>query len=258
MTKRIAYLGPPGTFTEQAAMLHDATAQLMPFSSVPAVAAAVDTGMADEGVAAIENSLEGSVPETLDLLIHESRLVIRKELVIPIEHCLLVKPGAQYGDIKAIFSHPQALAQCRRFLERCFPKAQLVAALSTTAAVEQMLASSTPAAAIGNVRAAEIYHAEVLAQGIQDQANNVTRFVVLALTDHAPTGNDKTSLSFYIAEDRPGTLCDILQEFSSRGINLMKIESRPSKQTLGRYFFLVDLEGHRQDKAVAEALDQVK
>lgn len=258
MSKRIAYLGPPGTFTEQAAMLHDSAARIMPFSSVPAVAAAVDTGMADEGVVAIENSLEGSVVETLDLLIHETRLVIRKELVIPIEHCLLVKKGTPYGDIKAIFSHPQALGQCRRFLERCFPKAQIVAALSTTAAVEQMLESSTPAGAIGNLRAAELYHAEVLAQGIQDQANNVTRFVVLALTDHAPTGQDKTSLSFYIAEDKPGTLCDILQEFSSRNINLMKIESRPSKQSLGRYFFLVDLEGHREDPLVAEALGLVK
>lgn len=258
MTKRIAYLGPPGTFTEEAALLYDSSAQLIPFSSVSAVSAAVDTGMAEEGVIAIENSLEGSVNETLDLLIHESRLAIRWEMVLPIEHYLLVKPGTAAHEVKAIYSHPQALAQCRRFVERCFPKAQVVAALSTAAAVAEMIASEMPAAAIGTRRAAEIYGAQILARGIQDQAANVTRFVVLAPTDHPPTGWDKTSLCFYIAEDRPGALREVLDGFARRGINLAKIESRPSKETLGRYFFLVDLEGHREDPPVAEALAEVK
>ncbi len=156
MTQRIAYLGPQGTFTEEAALLHNSEARLIPFPSVPAVAAAVDTGMADEGVVAIENSIEGSVTDTLDLLIHESRLLIRKELVLPISHFLLAKPGSHAPEVKAIFSHPQSLAQFRRFLEGCFPKSTVVASLSTAVAVEQMMAYPETAAAIATRRAAEI------------------------------------------------------------------------------------------------------
>ncbi len=258
MARKIAYLGPPGTFTEEAALLYDEAAQLIPFPSIPAVAVAVDSGMADEGVVAIENSIEGSVTDTLDLLIHESRVLIRKELVLPIEHRLLVKPGTDAGKVKAIFSHPQALAQCRRFIERCFPKVDVVAALSTAAAVEEMMASNQPTAAIGTERAAQIYGADTLAKGVQDQASNVTRFVVLALQDHPPTGFDKTSLCFSFAEDNPGVLCSVLNEFAERNINLAKVESRPSKESLGRYIFLIDLEGHREEPVVSAALAGVR
>jgi prephenate dehydratase len=258
MVKRIAYLGPPGTFTEEAALLHDKTAQLIPFPSIPAVAVAVASGMAEEGVVAIENSLEGAVTDTLDLLIHESAVLIRKELVLPIEHHLLVKPGTEASEVKVLFSHPQALGQCRHFIERCFPKAEVVAALSTAAAVEDMMASAQPAAAIGTRRAADIYGAETLAKGIQDQASNVTRFVVLATADHPPTGFDKTSLCFSFADDRPGVLCEVLEEFAQRNINLTKVESRPSKESLGKYIFLIDLEGHHDDPLVSEVLQQVR
>lgn len=258
MSKRIAYLGPAGTFTEEAALLYDKTAQLIPFPTISAVAAAVDKGMAEEGVVAIENSIEGSVTDTLDLLIHDSNLVIRKELVLPIEHYLVVKPGAHVDEVQAIFSHPQALGQCRKFIERCFREIPVVAALSTAMAVEKMMASDDPAAAIGTKQAAKIYGAEILARSIQDQASNVTRFVVLAAMDHPATGFDKTSLCFSFAEDQPGVLCDVLQEFAQRNINLTKVESRPSKESLGKYIFLVDLEGHRQDPVIAEALARVK
>ncbi len=258
MTKKIAYLGPPGTFTEEAALKYDSKAQLLPFSNVAAVAAAVDTHLAEEGVVAIENSLEGSVTDTLDLLIHESKLLIRQELALAIEHHLLVKPGTQAPEVKAIFSHPQALSQCRRFLERCFPQAEMVAALSTTAAVEQMMSSPTTAGAVGTQRAAELYGAEILAKNIQDRSPNVTRFVVLATNDHPPTGRDKTSLCFSFDEDRPGLLYEVLKEFADRNINLAKVESRPSKESLGRYFFLIDLEGHRQDSSISEVLEKVK
>ncbi len=258
MTKKIAYLGPRGTFTEEAALRYNASAQLIPFPTTPAVAAAVETGMAEEGVVAIENSLEGSVTDTLDLLIHESKLLITQELVLPIEHCLLVKPGTSAQEVKVIFSHPQALGQCRHFLERCFPQAQVMAALSTTAAVEQMLSSDRPAAAIGSQRAALVYGAQVLAEHIQDRANNLTRCVVLATTDHAPTGCDKTSLCFSFKEDRPGLLFGVLKEFARHNINLTKVESRPSKGGLGEYIFLVDLEGHREDPAIAEVLEKVR
>lgn len=256
-TRRIAYLGPPGTFTEEAALLHDSTGQFLSFNSVAAVAEAVSSGMADEGVVAIENSIEGSVPDTLDILIHEPGLSIRRELVLPIEHFLLVQPGIQVTDVTILLSHPQALGQCRRFIERCFPKAEVVAALSTAAAVEEMMAREG-AAAIATRRAAEIYGAEILARDLQDRSDNLTRFVVLAEGDHAPTGKDKTSLAFSFAEDRAGLLVEALQEFSSRDINLTKIESRPTKERLGEYIFLVDLEGHRQDPHVVEALAKVE
>lgn len=254
---KIAYLGPAGTFSEEAALHYNSQAKLIPFPSFRAVAAAVDTGMADEGIVAIENSIEGSVTDTLDLLIHDAKVLIKKELVLPINDHLLVKPGTQAHQITVIFSHPQPLAQCRYFLERCFPKAHLASALSTAAAVEQMMAHDGPAAAIGTERAAQLYGAEILARSIQDHASNVTRFVVLAHTDHPPTGADKTSLCFSFDKDEPGILVSVLQEFASRGINLVKIESRPSRESLGRYIFLADLEGHRQQPHVAEALEKV-
>jgi prephenate dehydratase len=255
--KRIAFLGPPGTFSEEAALLYESSARLLPFASVAAVAAAVDSGMAEEGVVAIENSIEGSVTDTLDILIHESRLSIRRELVLPVDHLLLVRPETQAADVKVLLSHPQALGQCRRFVERCFPKAEIVAALSTAAAVEEMMAREN-AAAIGTRRAAELYGAEILAHDIQDRSDNLTRFVVLAQSDHAPTGNDKTSLAFSFADDRPGLLVSGLEEFSSRGINLTKVESRPTKERLGEYIFLLDLAGHRSEEPVAEALKAVE
>ncbi len=259
MTKRIAYLGPAGTFTEQAALTYDPSAQLVPFLSVPAVAAAVGTGMAEEGVVAIENSIEGSVNDTLDLLIHESKLVIRQELVLAVDHYLMAKPGTKEEEIEVIYSHPQTFGQCRRFIERCFPKAQLLAALSNSAAVlEIMNKPQSTAAAIAPLRAAELYGAAVLAKKIQDSSSNVTRFVVLAPTDHPLTGSDKTSICFSFSEDKPGQLYGVLGEFASRNINLAKVESRPSKAMLGEYIFLVDLEGHRKEPKVKQVLENVK
>lgn len=259
MTLRLAYLGPPGTFSEEAALKYDSQAGLVPMATITAVVSAIDAGMADEGVVPIENSLEGSVAETLDLLIHTARpLMIHDELVLPIEHYLLARAGAQPEAIKTIFAHPQALGQCRGFIERCFPKATVEAALSNSAAVEEMMARDG-AAAIGTRRAAEIYGAHVLAAGIADRSPNVTRFVVLARGDHEPTGDDKTSLACAFAvEDRPGLLVGALQEFSQRSINLSKIESRPSKEKLGTYIFLMDVDGHRGEPALAEALARVE
>jgi prephenate dehydratase len=258
MTRRLGFLGPPGTYSEEAALRYDPKAQLRPFVSISAVAAAIDSGMTDEGVVPIENSLEGPITETLDILIQNSRLSVRNEIVLPIEHLLLARTGAKPSDIKVISSIPQALAQCREFIERCFPKAALEAALSTAAAVEDVMGRED-AAAIGNGRAAELYGAEVLARGIQDRATNLTRFVMLAGEDHPPTGDDKTSLAFAFAvEDRPGLLTSALEEFSSRAINLSKIESRPSKERLGVYVFLADLDGHRTEQPLAESLESVR
>ena len=259
MPERVAYLGPPGTFTEAAAFQYAPQSQLLPFSTVAAVASAVDAGMAEEGVVAIENSLEGSVNDTVDLLIHESSLFIRQELVLPIEHCVLVRPGTKATDVRVIHSHPQALGQCRKFLEQHFPKAEAVAALSTAAAVEELKNSPDESAAIGNLRAAELYQMEVLAQGIQDSHYpNLTRFVVLGHTDHQPTGDDKTSLCFSFDDDRPGLLYEVMGEFARRNINLAKVESRPTRQSLGRYIFLIDLNGHREDPQVKEIIERLR
>ena len=258
MTKRLAYLGPPGTYSEQAALAHDAEAELLPFPSFASAAAAVDSGGADQAVLPIENSLEGAVTDTLDVLIHQSPLFIRNEIVVPIHHCLVIEAEADADQIEVIYSHPQSLAQCRRFLEKRFPGIGQVASLSNSAAVEDMQKSTLRAAAIAPERAAEIYGARVVERGVQDDPNNLTRFVVLATSDHPRTGADKTSICFDFGDDAPGILHAVLGEFSSRGINLSKIESRPTRRTLGRYIFLVDVEGHREDPLMAEALASVE
>ncbi|MDA8219065.1 MAG: prephenate dehydratase [Dehalococcoidales bacterium] len=258
---RVAYLGPEGTFSEEAALIYrgDRPAELLPFASIPAVISATETRMADEGIVPIENSLEGPVLSTLDILVHESALRIKHELVVPIFHYLLAKPGTKAEEAQVLFSHPQAIGQCRRFIDRCLPKVEVVAALSTAKAVAEMMAYSAPAVAIATKRAGLLHGAEVLAENIQDQQSNLTRFVVLAPEDAPPTGRDKTSLCFTVPGDRePGTLCAALQEFGKRGISMSKIESRPTKEGLGTYIFLVDIEGHRTDPLVIEALDAMK
>ncbi len=254
MVKRLSYLGPAGTYSEEAALLYDSGAELVPFPTIPAVCRAVSDGLTDEGIVPIENSIEGSVVYTLDYLISETDLAIFNEVVLPIQHCLMIKSGTTAEGVRTIFSHPQSLAQCRHFLEDNFPNAEPVASLSNSAAVNDMMESSTAAAAIAPQRAAELYGAEVIRRGIQDVTNNVTRFVLLGWKDHVPTSADKTSFCFTFAEDAPGSLYNALGIFASRNINLVKIESRPTKETLGRYNFLVDCEGHRENSPVKEAL----
>ena len=258
MPKRIAYLGPEGTFTQETAIRYDPEAELESFPTVAAVALAVSSGIAQEGVVPIENSLEGSVTATLDLLIHGARLLISRELVLPIVHCLLVKPGTRSADIQIIYSHPQSLGQCRNFLERCFPKAQLEASLSNATAADTVKEGPAGVAAIAPSRNAELRSLEILAHGIQDSEYNVTRFVVLTEHDSAPTGSDKTSMCFSFAGDKSGLLYEALGEFAQRNINLAKIESRPAKQTLGEYVFLIDCEGHREDQLVKDAIEGVR
>ena len=258
MTKRIAFLGPKGTFSEEAALHYEPNARFQPFPTIFAVGLSVAHGDVEEGVVPIENSLGGSVPETLDLLIQEDRLSIRRELILPIRHFLMVKPGTNVSDIQTVYSHYQALAQCQNYLEKNFPEAEQVSSLSTAAAVADMLKSNISSAAIGGRRAAQLQGAEVLYKDIQDNLTNVTRFVILARQDHEPTGIDKTSLCFSFREDKPGVLYNALGEFVQRKINLAKIESRPTKESLGKYIFLVDCEGHRQDSLVKEILDKLR
>ena len=255
MATRIAYLGPIGTYTEEAALKYDPQADLQPFPTIAAVGLAVSSGVTEQGVVPIENSLEGSVTFTLDLLISQTGLSIYNEIVLPIQHYLMAKPGTRAPDVQVIYSHPQALGQCRDFLERCFPEAARTASLSTITAVTDMQGSSVPAAAISPRRAADLHDVEIIAQGIQDNPNNVTRFAVLNKSDHASTGRDKTSICFSFKSDAPGSLYGALGEFAQRNINLAKIESRPTKESLGQYIFLIDCEGHREDTLVKEAIE---
>jgi prephenate dehydratase len=257
VTDEVGYLGPPGSFGEQAALHFSPKGRLLPFPSHTALVAAVRDGAVARGLAAVENSLEGAVSETLDALIQAESVSIAGELVLPVEQNLIAAPGTSLEDIDVVMSHPSALGQCRAFLERMLPQARLEAALSTAAAV--MEAVGTPrAAGIGTRRAAELAGGAILAERVQDEALNKTRFLVLAGEDAAPTGTDKTSIAFTVAHDRPGTLIGVLQELSSRSINLTRIESRPARQDIGIYIFLIDFEGHRRDRSVAEALEVVE
>ena len=242
-----------GTYSEEAALLYDKTADRL-YPTITGVGEAVAAGEIDEGIVPIENSLEGPVTFTLDLLIAQPTLFIRGEIDLPIEHYLLAKPGTVPAEIKVIYSHPQALGQCRQYLEKNYPQAEQMASLSTVLCVTDSFESKVPAAAISPRRASELYDVDILDRGIQDVANNVTRFAVIGLSDHAPTGDDKTSMAFTLAKDSPGLLHRVLGEFADRDINLLKIESRPTKQLLGEYIFLLDCVGHREESPMEEAL----
>lgn len=254
---RLAYLGPPGTFSEEAALRYLPDAEIVPLASESAIGVAVDAGDVDEGILAIENSLAGTVTRTIDVLVHDTKLAIRAELVLPVELCLIAQPGTKLGDIRVVRSIQVALDQCQRFVERELPGVTQEASLSTAAAVREVVGKAG-AAAIGTARAAELHGGEVLERGIQDNPYNKTRFVAVGHADSEPTGRDKTSIAFSVAHDKPGTLVEVLHEFSDRAINLTKIESRPSREELGVYIFLIDLEGHRTDPDVAAALAAVE
>jgi prephenate dehydratase len=257
---RISYLGPAGTYSELAALAYATAGDcIVACSSHTAVVDAVEHGDADVAMMPIENVLEGAITITLDLLIHETSLHICAETVVPIQHQLLGPDGIDITKAKILYGHPQSLAQCRQYIEAHLPHVTSVASLSNSAAPADALASLVPAVAIGTVRAAELTGASILVPDIQDRQNNVTRFVALSRTDHAPTGNDKTSLCFgFDREDQPGQVVRVLKILSEAGINMIKLESRPSKAVLGEYVFLVDINGHRLDPHIASALDSMK
>lgn len=257
MSEEVGYLGPPGTFGEQAALLYlqqtGLDARLYPLDSHVEVIRAVDSGEIAYGAVAVENALGGAVPETLDAILAATNVSLCAELTLPIEHHLITAPGAGIEDIKIVMSHPQALAQCREYLERNLPGAGIEAALSTAGAVERAVASRG-VAGIGSRRAAEVYGGVILAESIQDEDQDETRFVIVARADTPPTGDDKTSIAFAVDHDRPGTLIAALSKLSERGLNITHIQLRPSRRGLGLYVFLIDFQGHRTDATVREAL----
>lgn len=254
---RVAFLGPHGTFTEEALLSQPDLAEgdLVPIRSVPEVIAGVERDEADLGVVPIENSIEGSVNVTLDTLAFESDLLIQRELVLAIDLNLVARAGTELADVRQVVSHPHASAQCREWLARKLPRVEVVAANSTAEAAQGISRSKrADRAAISTALAAQLYGLDVLAADVEDHPENKTRFVVLGRGIPAPTGHDKTTLVCFQSQDRPGSLLAILQEFAARAINLNKLESRPTKRGLGQYCFIIDCEGHVADEVVADAL----
>lgn len=261
---RIAYLGPAGTFTE------DALGEAIPpggyeplrTPTIHDAILAVERGEADRALVPIENSLEGSVRPTLDALAFEvSAVTIVGEHDYRVRVHLIASEGVQVENVEAVLSHPQPLAQCQRFLRENFPDVELRSVSSTAAAVRMVSESARPWAALGARAAAALYDCELLREGVEDQDDNVTRFVWIAPEGTDPVGDGpwKTSLVFSeLGADHPGALVDALSEFATRKINLTRIESRPLRQGLGRYMFFCDLEGKETDPAVAEAIAQLR
>jgi prephenate dehydratase len=258
---RVAYLGPAGTFAEEAlrASASEPVDEL-PYPTVYETVMAVQDGEVDRGVVPIENSLEGGVAATLDALATDAdRVRIVAEMVHPVHHCAIAASELPFDDVRRVFSHPQATAQCQRFLRERLAHAERVAAPSTAEAVRLVAEADEPWVALGSRLSAELYGARVLEEDVEDRSDNETRFVWLGRAGEVEPPKQgsraKTSVVFWGAGDEsPGWLVSVLSELSEREINLTRIESRPQRVRLGHYMFFADLEGAEADSQVAEAL----
>ena len=261
MSISIAYLGPPGTYAEAAALAYVSTlagetgrnSVLCPYPSIAQTLQSVAQGQAHLGVVPVENSIEGSVVTTLDMLWQLDTLQVQQALVLPIRHALLSR-ASTIEAIQTVYSHPQALAQCQGWLEKFLPSAQLVPTNSTTEAL-QYLDKDYTAGGITSQRAAQLYNLPILASAINDYPDNYTRFWVMGKQPSA--GGSHTSLAFSTPANVPGALAKPLQVFASRGINLSRIESRPTKRSLGEYLFFIDLEADASQAPVQDALSEL-
>jgi prephenate dehydratase len=260
---RVGYLGPPGTFSEEALRASPLAAggEAVPFRSIHETVMAVEAGTVDRALVPIENALEGAVRATLDALAVDARdVTIVGEAVLAISNCLVARTELALDAIAVVVSHPQALAQCARFLRASVPQAEVRAATSTADAVRTVAGAEEPWAALGPRTAAELYGCRVLRDGVDDDPDNATRFVWLGRAGSAPIGGDdarawKTSVLFAGTGDaQAGWLVRCLSEFAFRGVNLTRIESRPRRGRLGHYFFHVDMEGRADQAAVADAV----
>lgn len=257
----VGYLGPHGTYSEEVALSLYARDKVSfrDYSSIDIAIKAVETGEVAQCIVPIENSLEGSVNVTLDILAHEASLYIIREVIWPVRHNLLVKKKGE--EIKVIVSHPQALAQCRRNLRRLYPDVQLRAMNSTADAAALVAGGIRNYAAVGSLGAAALYNLQNIAADIQDSSTNCTRFIVLG---DLPADSSlqqykyKTSVVCKMNGERPGSLCEVLQEFAKRNVNLTRIESRPARTGLGNYIFFFDLDGSLEQGNVHSAVEAVK
>ena len=258
--KKVTHLGPAGTYTEMAARAFGGDAELIPLPSVAEVIDTVVRNDADMAVCAFENSIAGTVSiETIDLLLNPHfPLNIYGEVVLDISHMLIARDQLDLDTINTVFSHPSALAQCRQSLQSLVPQANQIELLSTTAAVEAAMANEASAAIAGDLAARE-FGAYILAREIGDEKHNATRFLVLSKDKTTSTGDDKTTLVFNtIDAESAGSLVNVLEIFAKRGINLTRIESRPTRRQLGTYIFSVDVQGHQSDENVAQALEEME
>jgi prephenate dehydratase len=254
---RVGFLGPHGTFAEEALLTQDdlASGDAVPFRDVPHVITAVERGDVDLGIVPIENSIEGSITVTLDTLAFDTDLLVQREVDLPVSLHLCARPGTKLSDISTVISHPNPLGQTRLWMAKNLPDAVAIAANSTAEAAQQVARSKKAGlASIGTVAGARHAGLAVLASEIEDHPENLTRFVIVGHGIPAPSGHDKTSVVCFQRQDRPGSLLAILQEFAARAINLTKLESRPTKQSLGDYCFFIDFEGHLDDEIIADCL----
>ncbi len=252
---KIAYLGPKATFTHQASLeFFGFSAQYVPCTTIRDVFSEVESGRADYGVVPVENTIEGVVNYTLDMFL-ESDLKISGEVVIPINLHLLSN-AEDVKEIERIYSHKMAIAQCREWIEKNLPKAQVVETDSTAKACEIALEEER-SAAIASEAASYTYHLNIIAKNIQESSDNYTRFLVISKREMKPTGRDKTSLIFAV-RDEPGALYKALEVFYKRGVNLTKIESRPSRKRAWDYVFFIDMEGHKEEENVKGVLEDLK
>jgi prephenate dehydratase len=260
---RVAYLGPGGTYSEEALRASaPPDVEEVPYPTIHEAVMAVEEGAVDRAVVPIENALEGAVAVTLDTLAVEATGVrIAAEVVHPIHHCVVAATELEFSEVARVVSHPQATAQCERFLRERLPNAERVVAPSTADAVLSVRDAREPAVALGSRLAAELYGCVVLAADVEDHPDNATRFVWLTRAGAAgdPGPEAKTSVVFWGGGDQaPGWLVDVLREFSDRGVNLTRIESRPRRVRLGHYMFFADLEGAATRPPVSEALDALR
>jgi prephenate dehydratase len=261
---RIAYLGPRGTFTEDAlwAAVGGEQVESVPHASVYDAIIAVRDGDADRALVPFENSIEGAVTATLDTLAFDADgVTLVGEYDLPIRHCLIAREEMPLDRIEVVLSHPQANAQSARFIRENLPRAEVRAATSTAEAVRTVAESSEPWAALGAASAARLYGAAILRSGVEDEADNITRFVWVAPEGTTPEGSGpwRTSLVFSeLGEDHPGALVDALQVFSDHEINLTRIESRPLRRGLGRYQFFLDIEGAASDEPLTSAIESLR
>lgn len=257
---KIGFLGPPGTFAEEALLktLKVDEKDLVSFPTVPDIVQAVEKGKIPQGIVPIENSIEGSINITLDVMAFEANVLIEQEIIVPVKHNLIAHKGMKISGIKGIISQPHATAQCRQYLTKNFPNIPITAANSTAEAVTLVAEKDRSHAAIGTELAAKLYGLAVLDSDIEDYKDNQTRFIIVGKKKVAKTGRDKTSIICMIHEDRPGSLLQILQEFAYRYVNLTKIESRPAKKALGEYIFFIDMEGHIDDPVIADTINCLK
>ncbi len=259
-SNRLAFLGPFGTFTEQALRTQTdlAEADLVPMRTFGQILDAVADGSVERGFVAIENALEGTVNATLDSLAFDNELLIQREVLLDVKMNLMAPPGVSMADIEVVTSHPTANGQCREFLAKEMGYAEIRVATSTAEAA-RIVGERTNEAALCNTLSGELYGLEVVAADVADRVGNQTRFVLVGASGIPPaTGADKTTLAIFQRQNRAGSLLAILHEFADRGINLTKLTSRPAKTVMGQYCFLIDAEGHIGDESLSEALLHIK